>query len=72
MFGLQRLLAVLSEIDSSPDALEEELLARTAPIPKDAPELTDGTTQPKPEEMGQMQQHVLNSFIGELHNDLQR
>ncbi|MBS0169930.1 MAG: hypothetical protein JSR62_06205 [Nitrospira sp.] len=72
VFGLQRLLAVLSEIDSSPDALEEELLTRTAPIPKDVPELTDETTQPKPEEMGQMQQHVLNSFIGELHNDLQR
>ena len=72
VFGLQRLLAVLSEIDSSLDALEEELLARTAPVPKDIPELTDETAQPTPEEMGQMQQHVLNSFIGELHNDLQR
>jgi hypothetical protein len=69
---LQRLLAVLSEIDSSPDALEEELLARTAPTPKDAPELTNEAAQPAAEEMGQMQQHVLTSFIGELHNDLQR
>lgn len=72
LFGLQRLMAVLSEIDSSPDALEEELLIRTAPVPKEALALTDEAAQAKPEEMGQMQQHVLTSFIGELHNDLQR
>ncbi len=71
LFGLQRLMAVLSEIDSSPDALEQELLIRTAPVPKEALALTD-EAQAKPEEMGQMQQHVLTSFIGELHNDLQR
>lgn len=72
LFGLQRLMAVLSEIDSNPDALEEELLIRTAPVPKEALALTDEAAQAKPEEMGQMQQHVLTSFIGELHNDLQR
>ena len=72
LFGLQRLIAVLSEIDTSPDALEEELLARTAPVAKEALTITDETAQPKAEEVGQMQQHVLNSFVGELHNDLQR
>ncbi len=72
LFGLQRLLAVLSEIDSSPNALEEELLIRTAPVPKEALALADEAAQAKQEEMGQMQQHVLTSFIGELHNDLQR
>jgi len=72
LFGLQRLMAVLSEIDSSPDALEQELLTRTAPVAKEALALPDEAAQPKQEEMGQMQQHVLTSFIGELHNDLQR
>jgi len=72
LFGLQRLMAVLSEIDSSPDALEQELLTRTAPVAKEALALPDDAAQPKQEEMGQMQQHVLTSFIGELHNDLQR
>jgi hypothetical protein len=34
--------------------------------------LTDESGPPSGEEVGQMKQHVLNSFIGELHNDLQR
>ncbi len=72
LFGLQRLMAVLSEIDSNPDAIEQELLTRTAPVAKESPALTDEATQPVAEEVGQMKQHVLNSFMGELHNDLQR
>jgi hypothetical protein len=72
LFGLQRLMAVLSEIDTSPDGLEQELLTRTAPAAKETLELADQAAQSKAEEIGQMQQHVLNSFIGELHNDLQR
>jgi hypothetical protein len=72
LFGLQRLMAVLSEIDTSPDGLEQELLTRTAPAAKETLELADQAAQAKAEEIGQMQQHVLNSFIGELHNDLQR
>ncbi|WHZ22112.1 MAG: hypothetical protein OJF47_001224 [Nitrospira sp.] len=72
LFGLQRLLATLSEIDGSPDALEQELLSRTAPTMKETLTLTDETAQPAPEEVGEMQQHVLNSFMGESHNDLRR
>ncbi len=72
LFGLQRLMATLSEIDQSPEALEEVLLSRTAPVAKEALELTDQAGQPTEEEVGQMKQHVLNSFMGELHNDLQR
>ena len=72
LFGLQRLMATLSEIDSSPEALEEELLTRTTPVAKETPALTDEAGQPTEEEVGQMKQHVLNSFMGELHNDLQR
>ena len=65
-------MATLSEIDSSPEALEEELLTRTSPVAKEALALTDYAGQPTEEEVGQMKQHVLNSFMGELHNDLQR
>ncbi|MBA2485561.1 MAG: hypothetical protein H0V35_05590 [Nitrospira sp.] len=72
LFGLQRLMATLSEIDLSPDALEQELLIRTAPAAKETLALADETGQPTAEEVGQMQQHVLNSMLGELHNDLQR
>ena len=72
LFGLQRLMATLSESDSSPEALEEELLIRTAPTAKEAVALTDESGPPSGEEVGQMKQHVLNSFMGELHNDLQR
>ena len=71
LFGLQRLMATLSEIDKSPEALEEELLIRTAPIAKEAVALTDESAPPSGE-VDQMKQHVLNSFMGELHNDLQR
>ncbi len=72
LFGLQRLMAVLSEIDASPEALEQELLTRTAPIAKEALALTDEASQPAVEEVGQMKQHVLTSFMGELHEDLRR
>ena len=72
LFGLQRLMAILAEVDGSPDALEQELLTRTAPTAKEVPALADGTVQPEPEVIGQMQQHVLNSFMGESHNDLRR
>ncbi len=72
LFGLQRLMATLSEIDRSPEALEEELLIRTAPTAKEALALTGESSPASGEEVGQMKQHVLNSFMGELHNDLQR
>lgn len=72
LFGLQRLMAVLSEIDTSPDALEQEMLTRTAPISKESLALTDEAAQPVVEEVGQMKQHVLTSFMGEAHEDLRR
>ncbi|MCC2640971.1 MAG: hypothetical protein K0S45_1384 [Nitrospira sp.] len=72
LFGLQRLMAILAEIDASPEALEQELLTRTAPTAKETLALPEETTQTEAEQIGQMQQHVLNSFMGELHNDLQR
>lgn len=71
VFGLQRLMAVLSEVDQSPDALEQELLTRTMPVAKDLPALPD-EAKPQTEEIDQMKEHVLKSFMGELHNDLSR
>lgn len=68
LFGLQRLMAILSEVDGSPDALEQELLTRTAPTAKETLALADEAAQPATEEVGQMKQHVLNSFIGELRD----
>ncbi|WHZ14232.1 MAG: diguanylate cyclase/phosphodiesterase (GGDEF & EAL domains) with PAS/PAC sensor(s) [Nitrospira sp.] len=68
LFGLQRLMAILAEVDGSPDALEQELLTRTAPTAKETLALADEAAQPATEEVGQMKQHVLNSFIGELRD----
>jgi hypothetical protein len=56
-------MATLSEIDTIPEALEQDLLTSTGD--KKTLALTDNTIQPTAEEVGQMKQHVLNSFIGE-------
>ena len=72
LFSLQRLMAVLSEIDTSPDALEQEMVTRTTPISKESLALPDEAAQPVVEEVEQMKQHVLTSFMGELHDDLRR
>ncbi len=73
VFGLQRLNAVLSEIDLSPESLEQELKARLSPKPKvPAGEL------PVPSEaaphISEMAEHVLNSFFGDGRsaNEIQR
>ncbi|MGH7256653.1 MAG: hypothetical protein ACREI3_12860, partial [Nitrospirales bacterium] len=64
LFGLQRLLALLSEIDPLPDALEADLLARLAPTPKVAPE----PEEPSPAsefQTTEIQEHILKSFRGD-------
>lgn len=71
LFALQRLLAVLEEMDTSPDALEAELLTRTAPIPK---VLAVEAQAPEPAaeaQLNEMAEHVLRSLKGEGHSDLQ-
>ncbi|GKS58102.1 hypothetical protein YTPLAS18_16290 [Nitrospira sp.] len=73
VFGLQRLNAVLGDVDMAPDAVEQELLARIAPKPKAAAgELAD-SGEAKPE-IGELAQHVLNSFFGDgrYNNEVQR
>lgn len=69
LFGLQRLSAILEETDISPEALEQDLLARVSPRPK----VSGGVIEePKeaPAELGQMGEHVLRSMFGEQHPDL--
>ena len=69
LFGLQRLAAILADVDRSPEALDEELLKRTAPTAK-----TDSVAllEEKPAEpvLGEMGEHVLRSMLGESHPDL--
>lgn len=64
LFGLQRLVSIQKEVDSSDEALDEELLERTAPISKE-PESLATQPQPGPAELTELQQHILRSFFGE-------
>lgn len=68
LFPLQRLHAILSDIDTAPATLEAELLHRVSPKPKAAAELPE---HKKPEELplGELGEHVLRSFLGEEHPD---
>lgn len=64
LFALQRLTAIQNEMDLSPDALEQELLDRVAPAPKEVPALEE----PKPAgelQLDEMGEHVLRSMLGE-------
>ncbi|MCS6896931.1 MAG: hypothetical protein NZM29_03075 [Nitrospira sp.] len=65
LFGLQRLAAIQQELDRSPDALEQELLKRTAPRPKEPAISPSSQTEPSVGELTEMQKQILHSFIGE-------
>ncbi len=63
LFALQRLLAILNEMDLSPEALEEQLLAKISPKPKVVPgQEVEPTAVPQ---LGDMAEHVLRSMKGE-------
>ena len=65
LFALQRLSAILSDIDISPDSVEQDLLTKISPTPKVAPGVM---AEPAPEtvpQLGEMAEHVLRSFRGE-------
>jgi hypothetical protein len=70
LFGLQRLSAILDEMDTSPAALEQELLARVSPTPK----VSEGggleESKESQPQLGQLEEHVLRSMLGEEHPDL--
>lgn len=68
LFGLQRLAAVLNDFDSSPEALDEAMLARSTPTAHEVPaELLEKPAEPLTNEM---KEHVLKSMFGEPHPDL--
>jgi hypothetical protein len=62
LFTLQRLAAIQSEWDLSPDAVEQDLLDRVAPPPKAVEPAEEEHAQPQ---LGEMGKHVLRSMLGE-------
>ena len=62
LFTLQRLAAIQSEWDLSPNAVEQELLDRIAPIPKEGGLSEEEKAQLQ---LGEMGEHVLRSMLGE-------
>jgi hypothetical protein len=62
LFTLQRLAAIQSEWDLSPEAVEQLLLDRIAPTPKSV-ELSD--EEKAQLQLGEMGEHVLRSMLGE-------
>lgn len=65
LFGLQRLTTILNDTDLSPEAIDEELLKRTAAKPKLEMGAPADSAEPPPKELTEMQAQVLNSFRGE-------
>lgn len=68
LFGLQRLAAILNDVGTSAEALDEALLARATPkSQEDKMKLEQRPAEPASTEM---QEHVLKSMFGEQHPDL--
>ena len=69
LFGLQRLVAILNDFDASPEALDEAMLARSAPkAHEDQAQLPEKA--PAEPVTNEMKEHVLKSMFGEQHPDL--
>lgn len=64
LFGLQRLVSIQQDTDTSPEALDEELLKRTAPRPK-AEDAALGDSSEQKLEITDLQKQILHNFIGE-------
>ena len=65
LFGLQRLTTILNDMDRSPDAVDEELLKRTAPIPKLGVGALEASAEGPAKELSELQAQILNSMRGE-------
>ncbi|ALA58943.1 hypothetical protein [Nitrospira moscoviensis] len=65
LFGLQRLVAIQQDTDTGPDALDEELLKRTAPKPKAEAGAIEGPAEAGKPEITELQKQILHNFIGE-------
>ena len=64
LFGLQRFASLQADQDTGPEALDDELLRRTAPKPKADPAALEGPADQKPE-LTELQKQILANFIGE-------
>lgn len=64
LFGLQRLIAIQNDTDTSAEALDEELMKRTAPRVKEEVGALEGPDSRKPE-LTDLQKQILHNFIGE-------
>jgi len=68
LFGLQRLFAILNDLDTSATGLDEALLSQATPKSVEQPvELPSPAADEKTNEM---KEHVLKSMFGEQHPDL--
>lgn len=65
LFGLQRLVSIQNDFDASPAALEEELLKRTTPTPKEPVCALEGQADGSKPELTDLQKQILHNFIGE-------
>lgn len=65
LFGLHRLASMQNDFDRSPEALEQELLKRTAPIPKELADSLQNQAEAKRLEITELQKQILHNFIGE-------
>ena len=65
LFGLQRLITVLNDMDHSPEAVDEELLKRTAAKPKLDMSVLEAPAEPPVKELSEMQVQILNNMKGE-------
>ncbi|BFU96609.1 MAG: conserved protein of unknown function [Nitrospira sp.] len=70
LFGLQRLAAILGDTDTSPESIDETLLARITPKPHDQEEDTKLLEKKSTDPANDMREHVLKSMFGEQHPDL--
>jgi hypothetical protein len=65
LFGLQRLMTVINDMDRSPEAVDTDLLKRTAAIPKIEVVALEAPDGPPQKELSEMQAQILNSMRGE-------
>jgi hypothetical protein len=65
LFGLQRLITILNDMDHSAEAVDEELLKRTAPKPKLEVGALEAPVEAPAKELSEMQAQILNSMRGE-------
>jgi hypothetical protein len=65
LFGLQRLITIINDLDHSPEAVDADLLRRTAATPKIEVGALEGPAEPSQKELTEMQAQILNSMRGE-------